>query len=136
MVVRVSADTSGTMRALDRLRSDHEKGTQDRLEVAGTFLEGKMAEKIDMWLTPALKAETIARKKSSQPLIDKGELYSQVDHRSGPGYVEVGVFGSRAMIARIHEFGAPRANIPERSFMRSAHLENEKKIRKIVTGRK
>ena len=128
MVVRASADTSGTLKALDKLKEELEKGTQRRLEEAGVFLEGQMAEKIDSWLTPALKPKTIARKESSQPLIDKGELYGQIDHRSGPGYVEVGVFGSRAAIARHHEFGAPKAGIPERSFMRSAFRENRKKM--------
>lgn len=135
MVVRASADTSGTIKSLDNILNDLEKGTQARLEAAGVFLEGKMTEKIDAWLEPALKKETIARKESSQPLIDKGELYGQIDHKSGPGYVEVGVFGSRAAIARHHEFGAPKANIPERSFMRSAFRENRRKIRDIVKGK-
>ncbi len=135
MAVHVNADTAGTLKSLDKILNDLEKGTQERLEVAGVFLEGKMTEKIDQWLEPALKKETIARKGSSQPLIDEGELYSQIDHKAGPGYVEVGVFGSRAKIAMYQEFGAPRANIPERSFMRSAAGENMRQIKKIVRGK-
>ncbi|WP_407356800.1 hypothetical protein [Methanolobus sp. WCC5] len=134
-MLRVSADTAGTLKALDKLKENLGKGTQDRLEQAGVYLEGKMVEKIDSWLGPALKARTIARKGSSQPLIDTGELYDQIDHKSGPGYVEVGVFGSRALISLHHEFGAPKANVPERSFMRSASRENRKRIKKIVTGK-
>jgi phage gpG-like protein len=72
--------------------------------------------------------------------------------------VEVGVFGSRAKIAKVHEFGKtievtdkmrnylhwkglhlnPKTTtikIPERSFMRSAHQENLRQIKKIVRGK-
>jgi hypothetical protein len=135
MVVHVSADTSGTIKSLDKILNDLEKGTQERLEAAGVFLEGKMTEKIDSYLTPTLQAATVKRKGSSQPLVDTGELYSQIDHKTGPGYVEVGVFGSRAKIAMYQEFGAPKANIPERSFMRSAAGENRRQIKKIVRGK-
>ncbi|WP_094226920.1 hypothetical protein [Methanolobus psychrotolerans] len=135
MVVRVSADTAGTLKALDKLREDLDNGTQERLEKAGVFLETKMTEKIMSRLQPPLKARTVASKGSSTPLIDEGELLDQIDHKGGPGYVEVGVFGSRALIARHHEFGAPKANIPERSFMRSASRENRKQIKKIVNGK-
>lgn len=134
-MLNVSADTSGTLKSLKKLRDDLDNDTQDRLEKAGVFLESKMTEKIDSRLSPPLKARTVARKGSSQPLFDTGELYDQIDHKSCPGYVDVGVFGSRAKIARHHEFGAPRANIPERSFMRSALGENRKQIKKIVTGK-
>jgi len=135
VMLRVSADTSGTLKSLKKLRDDLDNGTQDRLEKAGVYLESKMTEKIDSRLSPPLKAKTVARKGSSHPLFDTGELYDQIDHRSGPGYVEIGVFGSRAVIARYHEFGAPRANIPERSFMRSALGESRKAIKKIVNGK-
>lgn len=134
-MLRANADTSGTLKSLKKLHDDLENGTQDRLEKAGVFLESKMTEKIDSWLSPPLDPKTIARKKSSQPLVDTGEMYDQIDHKSGPGYVDVGVFGSRAAVARHHEFGAPRANIPERSFMRSALNSNRKQIKKIVTDR-
>jgi phage gpG-like protein len=120
---------------LDRFRDNLENGTTTRLELAGAFLEGKMTEKIDSHLSPALKAATVKRKGSSQPLVDKGELYGQIDHRGGKDFVEVGVFGSKAKIALHHEFGAPKAGIPERSFMRSAHRENLKQVKKIVTGK-
>ena len=134
-MLQVIAETEGTIKSLDRILNDLEKGTQERLDIAGGFLESKMTEKIDMWIFPPLRNETAARKGSSQPLIDTGELYSQIDHRSGRGYVEVGVFGSRARIAKYHEFGAPKANIPERSFMRSAAGENRRQLKKIVRGK-
>ena len=70
---------------------------------------------------------------SDVPLFDTGELLSQIIHTmEDESTVEVGVFGSRATIAKYHEFGAPRANIPERSFMRTAFVENEQKIKKII----
>jgi len=41
--------------------------------------------------------------------------------RLGARQVQVGMFdGRNAKIAAVHEFGAPSANIPERSFMRAA----------------
>ncbi|MCM3488783.1 hypothetical protein M3689_05610 [Alkalihalophilus marmarensis] len=44
--------------------------------------------------------------------------------------LETGVFGDghMAMIAAAHEFGSPKNNIPERSFLRSAHDEHSSEI--------
>ncbi len=109
-----------------------ESTIETRLGLAGVFLEGKMAEKITGRLSPPLHPYTVRKKGSSQPLIDTGEMLSQLDHKVIRNTVEVGVFGSRASIARHHEFGAPRANIPERSFMRSAFGESKRKIVKMM----
>ena len=134
-ILRVTADTSGTLESLDKFTQDLDKNIINNVEKAGAFLEGKMVEKIMSGLNPALKPETIARKKSSTPLIDRGELLSQIDHRmDGKDTVEVGVFGSKAKIAVHHEFGTPKANIPERSFMRSTFNEQKPKLVKIIKG--
>jgi hypothetical protein len=109
-----------------------ESTIETRLGLAGVFLEGKMAEKITGRLSPPLHPYTVRKKGSSQPLIDTGEMLSQLDHKVIRNTVEVGVFGSRARIAKHHEFGAPRANIPERSFMRSAFGESKRKIVKMM----
>jgi phage gpG-like protein len=124
---------------------------QSRLNRAGTFLEKEMVHKIESGLKPALSKETIARKGSSVPLFDTGELISQIDHKLSKGCVEVGVFGSRASIAKIHEFGAnatavqgfqrgivkytKKYMIPERSFMRSALEGNKNTIKDILKGK-
>jgi phage gpG-like protein len=131
-VLNVHADTDDVLRGLKKLQDNLKDDTSKKLEIVGVFLESKMTEKIDMRLRPPLKASTIAYKKSSQPLFDTGEMYDQIDHKLGENSVEVGVFGSRASIARHHEFGAPRANIPERSFMRSAFAESKRKIVKMM----
>lgn len=131
-MLNVHADTDDVLRGLKKLQDNLKDDTSKKLEIVGVFLESKMTEKIDSRLRPPLKASTIARKKSSQPLFDTGELYSQIDHKLTDDSVEVGVFGSRATVARHHEFGAPKANIPERSFMRSAFAESKRKIVKMM----
>jgi phage gpG-like protein len=118
----------------DRYQKQLTEKTQRNLGVAGVFLESKMVEKIQSGLSPALAPETIARKGSGVPLFDTGELLSQISHHVSGNSVSVGVFGSRAPVAKHHEFGAPAAGIPERSFMRSAFRENREKIKKIMKG--
>ena len=41
-------------------------------------------------------------------------------------------FDEVVQIAASHEFGAPKANIPERSFLRSAHDDHQKDIEKLM----
>jgi hypothetical protein len=49
------------------------------------------------------------------------------------GRVRVGVFdGEQAEIALIHEYGAPRANIPERSFIRSTIAERKAELQSVM----
>lgn len=128
----VDVDDTKVLKSLDKLGKDLDRKIPTNLEKVGVFLESKMVEKITSGLRPALNPRTVARKGSSTPLIDSGELLGQIDHNVSSDAVEVGVFGSRARIAKHHEFGAPRANIPERSFMRSAFGENKRQIKKIM----
>ncbi len=134
-MMKMSSDSE---KALQRLKV---KKTTLKIKAAagilgvGRFIEGKMAEKISLnQLSPALQDSTIKAKGSSKPLFDDGHLLQQIDNRvSSDGLVEVGVFDGpekRAYIAMIHEYGAPAANIPERSFMRSAVEENRKGFKK------
>lgn len=52
--------------------------------------------------------------------------------------IDVGVFGDEemAMIAAVHEFGSPKMNIPERSYLRSGYDEHidetTKQIEKFI----
>ena len=89
------------------------------LEKFGQVAEIKMTQKIDSYIPPPLAEATINAKGSSQPLVDTGQLYGQISHevRDGGKSVVIGVMGSRAQIAAIHEFGTE--DIPERSFIRS-----------------
>jgi phage gpG-like protein len=131
----VDVEDTKVLKAIDKLSDNLEKKLSSKLETVGVFLEAKMVEKISSGLQPALKPKTIARKGSSTPLIDTGELLGQIDHKVSSDAVEVGVFGSRAKIAKHHEFGAPRANIPERSFMRSSFNENKRQIKKVIKSK-
>lgn len=125
---------------LDQFKQNLESNMQSRLVVAGAFLEKEMVDKINSGLSPGLLPATVAQRKkeSSVPLFDTGELFDQISFATpltNRDTVEIGVFGSRAEIAKHHEFGAPKAGIPERSFMRSAFNENKKKIKKIMGGK-
>jgi hypothetical protein len=113
------------------------KTNASMLDSVGAHLEKEMAHKIDLGLRPALLPSTREAKGSSKPLFDTGELYDQISYATpltDRNSVEVSVFGSRAPIAKHHEFGAPRANIPERSFIRSAVSENKRRIGKVAAN--
>lgn len=54
---------------------------------------------------------------------------------SGKHALEVGVFDGGpelALIASVHEFGAPEANIPQRSYLRSTMLEGQKRYGSLL----
>jgi hypothetical protein len=52
--------------------------------------------------------------------------------RLGARQVQVGVFeGDVAKIAAVHEFGAPSANIPERSFIRSLFTDRADELKRM-----
>jgi phage gpG-like protein len=108
------------------------KANASMLDSVGAYLEKEMTHKIDIGLRPALLPSTIESKGSSKPLFDTGELYDQISHEASGDTVEIGVIGSRASIAKHHEFGAPRAHIPERSFIRSAVSENKRRVGRVA----
>lgn len=49
----------------------------------GAFVQGLVQQRIAEGIGPALKPETVRRKKSSKPLIDKGQLRSAITHKVG-----------------------------------------------------
>ena len=49
----------------------------------GAFVQGVVQQRIAEGIGPALKPETVRRKKSSKPLIDKGQLRSAITHKVG-----------------------------------------------------
>ncbi|RLI74767.1 hypothetical protein DRO97_05075 [Archaeoglobales archaeon] len=111
-----------------------EKEKEEILKKAGAFLEGAIKETITKgrpeW--SPLKPETIKRKGSSKPLIDTGKLRASITHRIEGNIIKVGVFGEEALIAAVHEFGSPKKNIPQRSFIRVTADEKEKDLQKLV----
>uniref|UniRef100_A0A6M3LWI1 Putative virion morphogenesis family protein n=1 Tax=viral metagenome TaxID=1070528 RepID=A0A6M3LWI1_9ZZZZ len=93
---------------------------------AALLLEGKIVERIESNIPPPLARSTIEKKGSSLALVDKGELLGEVTHKfPDENSAQVGIWGEKAKIGIIHEWGAPRAGIPERSFMR-ATVNNSK----------
>ena len=109
-------------------------GLSNGIDKSADYLKNKMVQKVESNIPPALKPATIERKGSSVALFDTGELYSQIDADIQRMSAKVGVIGSKAEIATHHEFGAPVAGIPERSFIRSTFNEEKGKMEKIVAG--
>ncbi len=134
----MNLDSKKAVAKLDLHIQELQDGTAAAMEEVGEFLSGKMAEKISTGqLAPPLSPGTVAAKGSSDILVDTGELLGMITHKeNGPMETEVGVFNDagsepRATIAMYHEFGAPAAGIPERSFIRSTVAENKSQVRKI-----
>ena len=102
----------------------------NKLDTVGSFLAGKMVEKIMSRVPPPNAPSTIARKKSSLPLVDTGEMMGAIDHKQRERFaVDVGVFGATAERAERNEYGI---GVPERSFIRSTFHENVKGVKKIL----
>lgn len=143
---------------LASLREGVQDGYKKGLEKGGTYLEGKVVRKIDSNISPALHPQTIKNKGSSKSLSGIGEMRNEVTSKTslGGNAVEVGIFGGRAGIGHVHEFGTvidvtPKMRgylhrigihlkpdtdkivIPERSFLRSTANEEEDKIFDIIT---
>lgn len=120
---------------IPNLLNSLEKEKEEILKKAGAFLEGAIKETITKGRSewPPLKPETIKRKGSSKPLIDTGKLRASITHKVEGDVVKVGVFGEeQALIAAVHEFGSPKKNIPQRSFMRVTADEKEKDVQRLV----
>ena len=105
------------------------------LRLAGAFLEGKIKEKITLsdpdW--PPLKPQTIKRKGSSKPLIDTGRLRNSIIHKVEGDAALVGVFSREVLVyAAVHEFGSPKRNIPQRSYLRKTFDEQKEEIEKLI----
>jgi hypothetical protein len=138
-MLKITANSSGARARLQIRINSLEPNADRALKTTAHFLEGKMTEKISLdQLAPPLSPETIRKKGSSRILFDKGALLGQITATfPGPMVAEVGVLDSgdkkRAFIARVHEYGSPSRNIPERSFMRSSWVENRGKMLKVFS---
>jgi len=111
------------------------KEKEQILRKAGAFLEGAIKQKITegdpSW--PPLKPETIKRKGSSKPLINTGKLRASITHKVEDDKALVGIFSGEALnYAAVHEFGAPRKNIPERSYLRKTFDEKKDEIERLI----
>lgn len=92
-------------------------------KVAGKKLESEMKRTIDEELVdwPPLSSMTISIKGHSKPLIDSGKMRNSIEYRDEGSYITVGVHSdapeNRALIALVHEHGAPEQHIPPRPFI-------------------
>ncbi|MCJ7694313.1 MAG: hypothetical protein MUO40_02705 [Anaerolineaceae bacterium] len=119
------------MRTLD---DDLLDGLSNGIETAADYFKNKIVQKVETNIPPALQPATIQRKGSSVALFDTGEMFGQIDADIQEYSANVGVIGSKAQIAAHHEFGAPAAGIPERSFIRSTFNEEKGKLETIIAG--
>ncbi len=102
------------------------KGKEAGIKDAALLLEAKIVERIESNIPPPLAEKTVEKKGSSLALVDSGELVGEVTHRfPDENSAEVGIWGEKAKIGIIHEWGAPKASIPERSFMRATINNSE-----------
>lgn len=86
----------------------------------GKTLEGMMVERIESNIPPPNAKSTIKQKGSSLALVASSDMINAIETQvRDENTVDVGIWGDLATRAVINEFGAPRAGIPERSFMRS-----------------
>lgn len=119
---------------LDTLDDELLKGLSRGIDKSARYLTNQIVRKVETNIPPTLQPETIQRKGSSVALFDTGEMFSQIYADIEKLSAKVGVIGSKASIAAHHEFGAPEAGIPERSFIRSTFNEQKGKVVRIIAG--
>jgi hypothetical protein len=88
--MRSSVDASGSEleRIIEKLVgkiTDGKMQTTQALGVVGEFVKGKMISRINSGIPPANAPATIARKGSSQPLIDTGQMKNSIEWQVGKG---------------------------------------------------
>lgn len=127
----MASNASEVVMKIGKFSDNLEDELENKLDTVGSFLSGKMVEKIMSRVPPPNAPSTIARKKSDLPLVDTGEMMGAIDYKHREKHlVEVGVFGATAEIATYQEYGTK--DIPERSFIRSTFHENIKGVKKIL----
>lgn len=125
-----------------------DKGEERILRKVGSFMEGKIKEKIHKKDHPEwedITDETKKRKKSTKILFDTGKLVNSITHKLDAkiSSVLIGVFqasikvgdvvGEEAVnIAAVHEYGSPKRGIPCRSFIRSTFDEKKDEAEKLI----
>lgn len=132
-MIEISFERSGP--GMKKAMDDILAALPGAIDTAGAYLEAKMLDRIDSGISPPLKPATVKAKGSSKPLYDTGELYEMIDHQTEGLETRVGILtnaGDRVFIGAVHEFGAPAANIPERSFERSTFAAEKGKLIEIM----
>lgn len=108
-------------------------------KLSGEFLKDKIRETIffqtESW--PALKPSTLkAKAPETRSLIDEQQMVMSISSKAEGDTATVGLHrdskGNAVSIGAVHEFGAPRAGIPKRSFLRSTYGKQERTISKLI----
>ena len=126
----MASNANEVVMKIGKFSDNLEDDIENKLDTVGSFLAGKMVEKIMSRVPPPNSPVTIAIKKSSLPLVDTGEMMGAIDYKQREKHsVDVGVFGTTAEKAERNEYGI---GVPERSFIRSTFHENIKGVKKIL----
>ena len=108
-------------------------------KLAGEFLKDKVRETIffqtESWAP--LKPGTLkAKAPESRSLIDEQQMVMSITSKTKGDVSTVGLHrdskGNAVSIGAVHEFGAPRAGIPKRSFLRTTHAKQKDAIEKLI----
>lgn len=108
-------------------------------KLAGEFLKDKIRETIffqkESW--PPLKPGTLlAKAPETRSLIDEQQMVMSVTSKTKGDTSTVGLHrdskGNAVSIGAVHEFGAPRAGIPKRSFLRTTYKKQKATIENII----
>lgn len=108
-------------------------------KLAGEFLKAKIRETIffqtENW--PRLKPGTLkAKAPESRSLIDEQQMVMSITSKTKGDVSTVGLHrdskGNVVSIGAVHEFGAPRAGIPKRSFLRTTYARQKGEIEELI----
>ncbi len=138
MPVSVEINTDNVIKSLRDKYKNIEQGLKKGIENGALYLEAKLVEKINSNIAPPLKPETVKYKLShpghggSLALVATTQMIQQITSEVHGIEAKVGVIGSRAEVATHHEYGAPAAGIPERSFMRSTFNAEKNAVKGII----
>jgi len=108
-------------------------------KLAGEFLKDKVRETIffqtESWAP--LKAGTLkAKAPETRSLIDEQQMVMSITSKTKGDVSTVGLHrdskGNAVSIGAVHEFGAPRAGIPKRSFLRTTYTKQKSAIEKLI----
>lgn len=108
-------------------------------KLAGEFLKAKVRETIffqkESW-APLKPGTLLAKAPETRSLIDEQQMVMSITSKTKGDTSTVGLHrdskGNAVSIGAVHEFGAPRAGIPKRSFLRSTYTKQKTAVENII----
>lgn len=129
-----------TKNNIPKTRANLKELEHQAVKLAGEFLKDKIRETIffqkEAW--PPLKQSTLkAKSPETRSLIDEHQMVMSINSKAKGDTATVGLHrDSKAnvvSIGAVHEFGAPRAGIPKRSFIRSTWRKQKRDVEALIT---